>query len=715
MGDKKQIKKLFFFFVIAFLLFVTSGCTSKKENDSPLEKEKYADILGVYHDVYVVNNNGLMSLSKDNKKISKDYFSLRSLVKSKEKNDNWNYFLAQDSSLNFYIVNSEGQETKLSDKYLSLYSVYPNVVVFNISDLKYALYFINEKEEVICDYVTNLENRILRIHKDTADGIARSLITYSGETICDNFTFINDIFINDSVTNKNKLHYIVGVNEKYILIDADGKVLSNKPYDSIQHIYYYNLIECSDFDDTKKTYINYAGDSIVVDTTTTEVEYVNQNLMVLSNKQTRINDINLFKGKIIKGAVYNLFNYSYYYCIKYQTANEVGFLSHNGELIYSSKNLDVPHDIRYIGTNDKDYFYLIESDGYTVVNGLGENKKVNIPKDYIVTPYYINNIFKIQSTDPNNKKIGVFSFENVPTNISDVKFYDEIVYYDSLILGINNGDRSVTVIDSESSNTFKVNVNVNQDIFSTIDFSFNKSYSSVHKETIMLYDFNIRVKESDMFTVLNKYILYWYNDEGMRYFELDKDDQFYFRNDLLLIKDKNVNTKIYKPNEDVTEFTLLATTNKEITKIINDDEDYYYVYNLNNYKGLLNAEGTIILHAQFSDIKDIRDGHVIVVKDDYFGLLKLQKDSKYKVIMNIEYTEMEFVKNILIVCNHLDEYYLYTTSGDKLIKDRIINANLIEYTTIDPEEENGYAVKVVVKLFFGSYVKLLHLEDRFVV
>lgn len=77
-GTELKIKKsIKYLLILLFFVFILTGCNTRDDKYHSLQMKRYTDVIGVYRDVYLVNDNGLMCLYKDSKRISKKYHSLR--------------------------------------------------------------------------------------------------------------------------------------------------------------------------------------------------------------------------------------------------------------------------------------------------------------------------------------------------------------------------------------------------------------------------------------------------------------------------------------------------------------------------------------------------------------------------------------------------------------------------------------------------------------
>lgn len=709
MEYKRHCKKCFFIFALIFILFISMGCN--KSSDTSLKPEKYTDVLGVFKDIYIVNNDGIYNLFKEGKKISKDYSYIYSLVtESSNINDNWSYFLAQDKTLNFYLVDDKGRELKLNEKYLQLQEVYENLIIFKMENLKSAFYFLNQKIEVVYDSYSKVRyssNMFLATRKEN-NNVHNSLIDIYGNVIIDNVSEILPIQLINPKSSVYLYFYKVKIDDKFAIVNQEGKIVTEQTYDSITYFQVQNLLLCENTNDHKRTLINFQSEFLVISDEAYQVEMANDFFVVFKKAEEDKRGIYTFDGKVINDALtveQKAFNQFVYY--KYVTDSYVGYMNSEGLVFYKNNDLNSSLIMSSLQSDDEKEYYILRGEKFVISSNFGEAYSFNLPKDQFITNSYVPNVFQV--VKENSGEVAFFSYEDLPVDVSELDYYDLIAFYSNIYITKKNDNNCIIIHD------FKVNQKLSIDLLgesAPLNNIIFDSYSRIVKlkngVTFKTMILNVLINEKGNQEYLKSSLIYWDNDKSLKILDLGSGIDYIIVNDLLVVYDKDGKSTIYdiicdENNIQIHEITTIPTY---IPIAFKDGNEYYFGYKSDNFYGLLNQNGEVILNPQFDAILKVQDRKVIVYKDEHYGLLKLKKNNKYIKILDIVYESMTVFEDMLVLTNHHKETFIYNFEGKRIINERIINFEPIIYTTMTSEEE--FKEKIVYKVFFGSYVMLLH-------
>lgn len=709
MEYKRHCKKCFFIFALIFILFISMGCN--KSSDTSLKPEKYTDVLGVFKDIYIVNNDGIYNLFKEGKKISKDYSYIYSLVtESSNINDNWSYFLAQDKTLNFYLVDDKGRELKLNEKYLQLQEVYENLIIFKMENLKSAFYFLNQKIEVVYDSYSKVRyssNMFLATRKEN-NNVHNSLIDIYGNVIIDNVSEILPIQLINPKSSVYLYFYKVKIDDKFAIVNQEGKIVTEQTYDSITYFQVQNLLLCENTNDHKRTLINFQSEFLVISDEAYQVEMANDFFVVFKKAEEDKRGIYTFDGKVINDALtveQKAFNQFVYY--KYVTDSYVGYMNSEGLVFYKNNDLNSSLIMSSLQSDDEKEYYILRGEKFVISSNFGEAYSFNLPKDQFITNSYVPNVFQV--VKENSGEVAFFSYEDLPVDVSELDYYDLIAFYSNIYITKKNDNNCIIIHD------FKVNQKLSIDLLgesAPLNNIIFDSYSRIVKlkngVTFKTMILNVLINEKGNQEYLKSSLIYWDNDKSLKILDLGSGIDYIIVNDLLVVYDKDGKSTIYdiicdENNIQIHEITTIPTY---IPIAFKDGNEYYFGYKSDNFYGLLNQNGEVILNPQFDAILKVKDRKVIVYKDEHYGLLKLKKNNKYIKILDIVYESMTVFEDMLVLTNHHKETFIYNFEGKRIINERIINFEPIIYTTMTSEEE--FKEKIVYKVFFGSYVMLLH-------
>lgn len=697
--------------VLLTLVILLTGCKRQAINNNLLESEEYSDVIGIYHDVYVVNNEGLMSLYKDGKKVSKNYYSLRSLqfidyYISDDTGHNWNYFLGQDKDLNFYIIDQNGTEKKLNEQYKSLNKIYDNILIFDTKDSKFAIYFLSRNVDIIVDSLRIINGydkseKLFVIERTKGDKQLTSLMNSNGIIVLENFLSYNELTVyTTGESTKYEIFYCFNTDKKSYLINSRGQSITTRGYDNIIRVDP-SFIECSNNGEDEKVYVNGLGCSFVVDTRNYRVRDIKGNFLILENLNNSFKSIHIYDGKNLK-VIDGLTDVATTQdgLALYIKDGKKEIIKQNGQVLYTfDESEDTYYDFKSSDNQNNYYvFYSPSKSQYIIIDDAGTIKRINVTEGKALRKSRFANIFLIRN---NNNLNAIISFDDLPANTDNLIYYSHIEFFEDLIIAKENENNEILIFNNTGSIIDTINIDLSSEILSNTNLEIYQ-YSK-EKKIIRVFSKIDGIRKNQ-----KQYLVYKIGDNQYRHLEMN---QKFSIMDEVIIVDIDSKSNIYKLNEETNQFELFAELDFEVIDFIVDDKEYYFIISVNNYVGLINSKNEVILNPQFESIKAIKSNHVVVNKEKHYGIIKLQEKNKYKIVMDIAYSNMDVFDDLIIITNHLGEQYCYNFFGKKVINDRVILIDKILHTTIDEESESGFKYKNTYKLSFGNYIRLLHSEE----
>lgn len=759
MGEKFN-KRVIAFFVIVFFMIVLIGCDSSSPKFK-LDHKKYTDVTLIQLDVHVINENGLMYLTKKGKKITKGYSAIYPLNNSNlelVEEDMINYFLGRTLDGDFVILDIEGQERLIRHKLKDIDDITKEGFVCVTEENKYV--FIRYSADTIensYDKISVIRNNsmhdndlntaqcLIAYYKITKDQFQYYLLNLAGEEIISLVDGITPIILRNSDNFDPTTYLKIKIGETYRLAKVDGTYIGDS-YDNISSDY--QLIKCEknisytvneqEVNGKRVTYYNYDGNSVSYDTIdsegnlTSELERNDYFIRYKTDKDNQV-IVHKFNGNIDKYDSISSQNLGANY-YKFRRGNEVGFLDIKGNVIYFEE-YDAAKQLIMVETNyDDNIFYCLmySSKGSKYISYIDGNVKIlNVPQDslnqYGIYPWSYPFLYIIVKEDNEfNYKYAIYSPKTETIqDIDSLTYYDDIkienrygIYY-AIAKDLKSG--IYYFIDLETGIKTNLGTKINIENLESAETTIEKNIIANVDDTQKFNTINglvLRVEyRIETENIIEKYIVY----KNKIYNSTDAETKVVYINqasvnhklgDNYISLREDGETSIYnfelKRNEYV--FNKLKDIKYEVVQTLIDDvtNDTYFVIkdDFMDLYGLCDIDGNVLIYPQYNYIKDIQNGNLIVSKyfgNIRFGVIKIKDNGTYKLLSNIIYSNIDFIGDgNFIATDKSNKLFFFKNNGNKE-KDEVVAHNQIPYTSL---VDGQFIKKEGYKIDFGGYVRL---------